>query len=286
MSLTPVNNGDSGSVARGKINTAFTQVDTNTSDMLTKQPLDGDLTAIASLNTNGLIARTGVATVTTRTITGTGNLITVTDGSGILGNPTISAGTDVVTLTGTQTLANKTLTSPALNTPTGLVKGDVGLGNVDNTSDATKNSAAVALSNKTSLNTHTIPGGSGTIALTTDIANSAMTKQDKDAVSTLFNRLTFALTDVTLGASDYNTFFVITNSSPTTLQIPVDAAIVGFNFGGTFEVYNSSISIDTVTLTPQGPTTIIYSGTLTNLIQPNECAKLIHVGTNTWLRIY
>ena len=39
----------------------------------------------------------------------------------------------MVTTTGTQTLTNKTITSPA-----GLVKGDVGLGNVDNTSDASK----------------------------------------------------------------------------------------------------------------------------------------------------
>lgn len=40
-------------------------------------------------------------------------------------------------------------TSPAITTPTGIVKGDVGLGNVDNTSDATKNAAAVTLTNKT-----------------------------------------------------------------------------------------------------------------------------------------
>lgn len=39
----------------------------------------------------------------------------------------------LVTTTGTQTLTNKTITSPS-----GLVKGDVGLGNVDNTSDANK----------------------------------------------------------------------------------------------------------------------------------------------------
>jgi hypothetical protein len=55
----------------------------------------------------------------------------------------------LVTLTGSQTLTNKTLTSPAITTPTGIVKGDVGLGNVDNTSDATKNAAAVTLTNKT-----------------------------------------------------------------------------------------------------------------------------------------
>jgi hypothetical protein len=61
----------------------------------------------------------------------------------------------VVGTTNSQTLTNKTLTSPAINTPTGIVKGDVGLGNVDNTSDATKNAAAVTLTNKT-LTTPTI----------------------------------------------------------------------------------------------------------------------------------
>lgn len=54
----------------------------------------------------------------------------------------------VVGTTNTQTLTNKTLTSPVINSPTGIVKADVGLGNVDNTSDATKNSAAVVLTNK------------------------------------------------------------------------------------------------------------------------------------------
>jgi hypothetical protein len=43
-----------------------------------------------------------------------------------------------VTLTGTETLTNKTLTSPVINTPTGITKTDVGLANVDNTTDANK----------------------------------------------------------------------------------------------------------------------------------------------------
>lgn len=48
-------------------------------------------------------------------------------------------------------------TSPNITTPTGIVKGDVGLGNVDNTSDTTKNAASVTLTNKT------IDGGSNTL---------------------------------------------------------------------------------------------------------------------------
>ena len=44
----------------------------------------------------------------------------------------------IATTTGTQTLTNKTLTSPSISTPTGIVKADVGLSNVDNTSDVNK----------------------------------------------------------------------------------------------------------------------------------------------------
>ena len=42
------------------------------------------------------------------------------------------------TLAGTEELTNKTLNSPIINQPTGLLKSDVGLANVDNTSDITK----------------------------------------------------------------------------------------------------------------------------------------------------
>jgi hypothetical protein len=55
----------------------------------------------------------------------------------------------IVGTTDTQTLTNKTLTAPAISSPTGLVKADVGLSAVDNTSDSTKNSASVTLTNKT-----------------------------------------------------------------------------------------------------------------------------------------
>ena len=51
---------------------------------------------------------------------------------------TIDIDSTVTTLTGTQTLTNKTLTAPVINNPTGITKSDVGLSNVDNTSDANK----------------------------------------------------------------------------------------------------------------------------------------------------
>ncbi len=67
---------------------------------------------------------------------------------------------DYMTLTGTATLSNKTLVSPAFTgTPTGLTKTMVGLSSVDNTSDASKNSAIATLTNKT-LASPMISGGS------------------------------------------------------------------------------------------------------------------------------
>lgn len=66
-----------------------------------------------------------------------------------------------VTLTGAQTLTNKTLTSPVITTPTGLAKGDVGLGNVDNTSDASK---PVSTAQQTALNGKVGTSGGQTIA--------------------------------------------------------------------------------------------------------------------------
>jgi hypothetical protein len=85
-------------------------------------------------------------------------------------------------------------TSPAITAPTGIVKGDVGLGNVDNTSDATKNSAAATLTNKT------VALGSNTVSGTTAQFNTALTDNDFATLAgaeTLTNK---TLTTPTIGS--------------------------------------------------------------------------------------
>jgi hypothetical protein len=76
----------------------------------------------------------GTGGKTLKRATGSG-LATLT--SGVLSVTAAPAGSLVGT-TATQTLTNKTLTAPAISSPTGLVKGDVGLGNVDNVADLSK----------------------------------------------------------------------------------------------------------------------------------------------------
>jgi hypothetical protein len=67
---------------------------------------------------------------------------------GVLGATPRPAG-NLVGTTEPQTLTNKILQGAELVAPTGISKADVGLGNVDNTSDAQKNVAPATLSNKT-----------------------------------------------------------------------------------------------------------------------------------------
>jgi hypothetical protein len=260
MPLTPVNNGDSGSGARGKINTAFVQIDTNTADILTKQPLDADLTAIVALSSNGLITKTGTGTVSARTITGTANKITVTNGDGVSANPILTIGTDVVTLTGTQILSGKILTAPLITSPTGLVKADVGLGNVDDTSDASK------------------PVSAATSA-------ALFLKQDVFSRSTL-NKLVRTLgsgSDYVLSTLEYQTFFRLVTSAP--INFVITGGLPNIAFGSEVEVYNDSTSSDIIQLLGFGGVAIYFANGTNPNIAVGESARVLRLDVLEWVRL-
>lgn len=108
-------------------------------------PVANGGTGATSLTANNVILGNGTSAVQEIAPGTTGNVLT-SNGTTWASSPLPAS---EVTLNGEETLTNKTLTSPVINTPTGIVKGDVGLGDVDNTSDATKDAATATLTNKT-----------------------------------------------------------------------------------------------------------------------------------------
>ncbi|MDB5185212.1 MAG: hypothetical protein JWN38_1020 [Candidatus Saccharibacteria bacterium] len=111
----------------------------------------------------------------------------------------------------------------SVNTHTGavtLVQADVGLGNVDNTSDATKNSAAVTLTNKT------ISGASNTLS---NIPESAVTSLVSDLAATEKSANKGAASGYAPlnGSSQVPIANIPTGTSSTTVAIGNDTRITG-----------------------------------------------------------
>ncbi len=85
---------------------------------------------------------------------------------------------DKSTASKTETLTNKTLTSPVINTPTGITKTDVGLANVDNTTDANK---PVSTATQTALDLKAPlanPTFTGTVTLPANTISQSMMSDD------------------------------------------------------------------------------------------------------------
>lgn len=117
---------------------------TTTAALAGKQPLDATLTGLAAVTVgaNRVIYATGADTFAATDFTAHGRALAgsvdapATKTILSLGN--VDNTSDATKNAAVATLTNKTLTSPVINSPTGIVKANVGLGNVDNTSDANK----------------------------------------------------------------------------------------------------------------------------------------------------
>ena len=181
----------------------------------------------------------------------------------------------LVTTTGTQTLTNKTITSPS-----GLAKGDVGLGNVDNTSDANKpvsTAGQTALDLKANLASPTF---TGTVVLP-DNTVALGTKTTGDYVATITGGTGVASTAATTGEGTTHSLSigqaVATTDNVTFAGVTADAIKVGVTAANEIDTTSGGLTIDsaggtvtvddnlTVTgnLTVSGTTTSINTETLT-----------------------
>lgn len=158
----------------------------------------------------------------------------------------------VVGTTDTQTLTNKTIISPS-----GLVKSDVGLSNVDNTSDATKDAASATLTNKT------IDGANNTlsnISLTSSITGTLAISNGGTGQTTANNAL-----NALLPSQTGNTNYVLQTDGATTSWAPAGSGTVtsvSLSLPGEFSVSGSPITTaGTFTVTKANQATnAVYAG--------------------------
>lgn len=125
---------------------------TLTAPVMTAPVLGTPASGVATNLTGTAAGLTAGSVTTNANLTGH---VTSTGNAAILGSFTLAqlstavSDADVARTDSAQTFTGiQTLTSPAITTPTGIVKGDVGLGNVDNTSNATERAATATLTNK------------------------------------------------------------------------------------------------------------------------------------------
>jgi hypothetical protein len=138
-----------------------------------KQPEDGDLTALAELGTTGIIARTGSGTASIRALGGTANEISVANADAVAGNPTIS-------IASTFDVSGKTSTKP-IKSGTAL-PGACAVGEYFFKSDATAGQNTYACS---ATNTWALQGGGGWRKWT--ISDSGLTAAASTQDVPLFN---------------------------------------------------------------------------------------------------
>ena len=191
-----------------------TQINSATSATSSHAALTTNVHGIS--DTAALATKAGSETLTNKTLTLGANTVT---GTKAQFNAAMTDA-DFATIAGTETLTNKTLTSPAITSPTGIVKADVGLGNVDNTSDANK---PVSTATQTALD------------LKANIASPTFTGTLTAADATITGNLTVTGTTTTVSATNLSISDPLIYMGTGNSANASDLGIVGHFNNGTYQ---------------------------------------------------
>lgn len=166
---------------------------------------------------------------------------------------------------------------------TALVGSDVGLGSVDNTSDATKNAASVTLTNKT-LTTPVINGAPTGTGIATAATASTLALRDANGnvsaaafVEGYTTTATAAGTTTLTVASNYNQFF--TGSTTQTVTMPVTSTLV---LGQQWLIVNQSTAAVTVQSSGSNSIVVVAAGTSAML----TCILITGTSAASWQATY
>lgn len=137
---------------------------------------------------------------------------------------------------------------------------------------------AQILTNTTNITTNTSNISSLSSSLSS-LTTTVDTKQDEDAISTVYNRVVKKTGAFSISLK--NDFYYATNSENSQLQIPPDNTS-DFPVGSM--VYVSNIGTNPYIITPDLAVTMVYHNSTSSAIDPNKTAIIIKVDANTWLR--
>jgi hypothetical protein len=201
----------------------------------------------------------------------------------------------LVTTTGTQTLTNKTITSPS-----GLVKADVGLANVDNTADSAKpvstaqataiaTAKAEAISDATSQVNALLSGAPAALNTLDELAAALGDDANFAAsVTTSLGLKVDSLTPISQKTASYtlsslterDDLIEMGSASPITLTIPTDATL-NYPIGTSIDILQTGAG--QVTIAPVSGTVTVNATPGLKLRTTWSSATLLKRAANTWV---
>ena len=201
----------------------------------------------------------------------------------------------LVTTTGTQTLTNKTITSPS-----GLVKADVGLANVDNTADSAKpvstaqataiaTAKAEAISDATSQVNALLSGAPAALNTLDELAAALGDDANFAAsVTTSLGLKVDSLTPISQKTASYtlsslterDDLIEMGSASPITLTIPTDATL-NYPIGTSIDILQTGAG--QVTIAPVSETVTVNATPGLKLRTTWSSATLLKRAANTWV---